>query len=95
MYKVLGFCDFCDEFKGSSYENNFTYEGKKALYDYLTDDEMGDGNELDIVALCCEFTEYANLEELQKDYDIESMEELEEKTTVIMINDTSFIIQDF
>jgi hypothetical protein len=51
-------------------ENNFTYEGLGALYDYLTDIEeaIGEEIELDVIALCCEFTEYENWDEFKKDY---------------------------
>lgn len=96
----LSFCEFCDEFS-EQYKNNFSYDGKRVLYDYLEDREQETGEEydLDTVALCCEFTEYENLAECQKDYpDIESIEDLEEKTLVIRINsdtDKSFIIAQF
>lgn len=97
MYKSISEFDFVDAFAKSDRDENFSYEGKKALFEYLEqyEEDTGEKIELDIIALCCEYSEYKNLEELQKDYDIESMEELEEKTVVIMINDTSFIIQDF
>ena len=56
----------------------------------------GEEVELDVIALCCEYTEYENLEELQENYtDIDSMEKLEDRTTVIKIDDDRFIIQDF
>lgn len=40
--------------------DNFSFKGKKALFDYLEQYEEGTGQEieLDIVALCCEYTEY-------------------------------------
>ncbi len=97
MYKSISEFDFVDAFAKLDRDENFSYEGKKALFSYLEqlEEDTGKKIELDIIALCCEYSEYKNLEELQKDYDIESMEELEEKTTVIMINDESFIIQEF
>lgn len=56
--------------------DNFSYEGLELLYDYLTDfstDTAGD-IELDVIALCCDyseytladwFAEYANQEEVE------------------------------
>jgi len=51
-------------------ENNFSYAGKKALFDYLEEYEevTGEEIELDVIALCCEYTEYENVEEFIKAY---------------------------
>ena len=91
---------FIDSFQGG-YENNFSYEGKKALYEYLTQLEYDCDIELklDPIAFCCEYSEYENLEEFQADYgeEYESIEDIQSNapTTVIMIDDESFIIQSF
>lgn len=94
----ISFSEFCDSFS-EQYQNNFSYEGKRALFDYLEnlEEETGEEIELDPIAFCCEYSEYENLEELQNTYnDIESMEDLEEHTTVIRIEGTDkFIIQDY
>jgi len=93
----ISFSEFCDSFSGS-YEKNFSYEGKRALFDYLEDyeEQTGEEIELDAIALCCEYTEYKNLKELKRSYnDIKTIEDLEDKTMVIKINDDSFIIQDY
>jgi hypothetical protein len=74
--------------------NNFSRAGREALYDYLDDDE---NYELDVIAICCEFSEYENLAEFQKNYGIEyeTIDDIENKTMVIKIDDESFIIQQF
>ena len=106
MKKTINFQDFTDAFKNMSRENQFSYEGKRALFDYIEDfeQETGEECELDVIALCCEFSEYKNLSELQENYpDVKDLEDLEEKTQVIFIDDRSeveggsgrFIIQDF
>ena len=43
--------------------DNFSYEGTKALFDYLEDleDSIGEKIEFDPIALCCEYNEYDNL----------------------------------
>jgi len=77
----------------------FTYEGKRALYDWLEMlvDETGQEIELDVIALCCEFTEYESMKDLQNEYpDVETMEELENNTVVLPIEGTDgFIIQNY
>jgi len=89
MKKTINFSQFCDGFP-ESYKDNFSYEGKKALYDYFDsyEEETGETIEYDPVAFCCEFTEYEDLKELQKDYaDIKDIEDLRDNTQVIMIDD--------
>ncbi len=98
MKQTVNFSEFCDRFRDMNRNENFTYDGKRALFDYLEEYEESTGEEveLDIIALCCEYTEYENLKELQENYsDIESIEELRDHTTVIMIDDDRFIIQDY
>jgi len=94
----VNFSMFLDSFS-DTYRHNFTYEGKRALFDYLEQlsEDLGEDIELDIIALCCDYTEYENLEELQRNYsNIETMEDLENKTQVIRFNDSdAFIIQKF
>ena len=69
--------------------NNFTDWGQDALYNYLIEIENDcDGMEieLDVIALCCSYTEYGSFHEFNQDYpDINSMKELQENTTVIGI----------
>jgi hypothetical protein len=98
MIKTVSFGEFCDTFS-DTYKNNFSYQGKRALYDYLNEyeEETETPYELDTVSLCCDYTEYANLKEMTQDYsNIKTMEELRDNTQVIEIPDTEgFIIQQF
>jgi hypothetical protein len=98
MISTVSFNDFCDSF-GGSYKDNFSYEGKRALFDYLEEYEESTGEqmELDPIAFCCDFTEYKNMKELKDNYsDIKDMDDLKDHTTVIEIEGTDrFIIQDF
>ena len=99
MIQTITSSDFTSAFHKMGRGNNFTYEGLNALYDYLEDlgDDIGEQIELDVIAFCCEYAEYESLEEFQEDYseDYQSIEEIEHATQVIMIDDTSFIIQQF
>ena len=102
LVKTVTFNDFVDEFKNFNREDHFSYEGKKALFEYLNElsEDIGEPIELDVIGLCCEFTEYSCLEEFNDAYgytigDIEDIEDIEDYTTVIKIDNESFIIQDF
>ena len=99
MIRTINQYDFIDAFRKMGREESFSYNGLVALYEYLEmlEDDLGQEIELDVIALCCEYTEYDNLEEFQADYgdEYETIEDIQNATTVIMIDDDSFIIQQF
>ena len=96
--QTMNFDQFLKEWPETRKEQ-FSYEGKKALFDYLEQlsEDTGEDIEFDPIAICCEYTEYKNLKELQADYnDIKTMDELKEKTTILDLdNNKGFIIQQF
>lgn len=101
MKQTVNFSQFCDAF--DIRKENFTYAGKKALFEYLEqyEEDTGEEIELDIIALCCEYTEYENIEAFREDYskgvqeEYLTIEDIEDKTQVIKINDDKFIIKSF
>ena len=81
-------------------KHGFSYEGTKALFEHLTmfEEDCDQKIELDVIAICCDFSEYENLKEFQNDYgdEYESLEDIENTTTLIKIDDEEgFIIQQF
>ena len=98
MKMTLSFSQFCDNWPESR-KNQFSYDGLKSLYDYLIQYEEDTGKELDldVIALCCDYTEYKNFQELKSNYlDVKTLEELSEKTSVIPVENTKgFIIQNY
>ena len=99
MIQTINFSQFCDAFSEDR-KNTYTYEGKRALFDYLEqyEEETGTPVELDIFALCCDYTEYDNLKDLQDQAypDIKNMDDLRDHTQVIEIEGSErFIIQNF
>ncbi len=99
LVKTISFNDFLEEFRRYGREDQFSDEGKKAIYDYLNDlsEDTGEHIELDIISICCDFTEYNTVKEFNRDYgeDIEDIEDIRDFTTVITIDKDSFIIQNF
>ena len=90
---------FLREFEEYNREDNFSYAGTSALFDWLEElsVETGDPYELDVIALCCEFTEYSDLSEIKDVYFstvLDSIEDLYDHTIVIEF-DGGIIIQDF
>lgn len=88
-----------DRFKAYGRQDNFSYDGLRALHAYLEEMAESDGKpiELDVVALCCEYAEYENLAAFQKEYsdEYESIEDIEDITAVIRIDDERFIVGAF
>ena len=81
--------------------DNFSYEGQKALYEYLEDlsEDIGTPIELDVIAISCEYSEYESFEAFKEDYSyniFEDVESLRDYTTVIEIENTGrLIIRNF
>ena len=97
MKKNVDMYEFRKTFKEYRREDQFSYEGLGALYDYITDmeDELGYEVVLDVIELCCNYTEYDSLKAIQEDYkDIKSFEDLEDRTQTIEFNG-GIIIEQF
>ena len=100
MKEQIGFCQFCDRFRDMGRNEQFSYDGKKALFEYLEalEEDLDEEIDLDVIALCCEYTEYESIKEYQEDYgdDYKNLDSIEQVTTVIRIEGKdSFIIQQF
>ena len=79
--------------------NDISYDGAIALFEYLEEleDSTGEEIEFDSVAIRCDWAEYENLDAVLSEYDnIKTLEELQDNTTVILIEDSDrLIIQQF
>lgn len=89
--------------------NNFSYEGLSVLFQYLEDmdRERQEEMELDVIAICCEWSEYT-FEEFLQEYDIETIEDedeealkerieeyLRDRTIIVGFTDNSVVFADF
>ena len=97
MKQSVNIYDFEREFKRFE-RNNFSWDGLKALFEYLEEYEEGTGEEieLDVIALCCEYAEYDSLKEYNDDYGTKygEIDLIQDDTTLIKIEGTErFIIQ--
>jgi len=98
MKQSVNMYDFERAFKNFE-RDNFSYDGLKALFEYLEEYEEGTGEEveLDVIALCCEYMEYDSLKEYNDDYGTKysEIDAIQDDTTLIKIDDNSFIIQQY
>ncbi len=98
IYQRLDESYFVERFTECNRESQFSRAGRRALFEYLENysEDIGGIVEMDVIALCCEYTEYKNIAEFNQDYgtEYESMDDIEE-AQVIKIGGESFIIQQF
>lgn len=95
MYIDVNFCAFQDAFTHSDRNENFTYDALRALFDYLEEFEQSTGEklELDVIALCCEYSEMSDCE-FRQAYDIDPERELLECDYVIAkLDNGHYLIQ--
>jgi len=95
MKQTINFYQFRDAFKNLR-PNNFTYEGLIALFDWFEEYEASTDTEidLDVIAICCDYTQ-STVKEALEYYELNSLEELEEQTIVIPVNDKEVIYLNY
>lgn len=95
MKQTISKGQFIDQFKTIRPEN-FTYEGLDSLFDYFEqlEEDTGQEIELDVIGICCDYSEYGSVEECLSDYDLGDINELHDNTTVIELS-SGVIIQSF
>lgn len=108
MKTTITFYSFCDAFKSFNRDNAFSYDGKRALFDYLEEVEQSTGEEieLDVIELCCEYNEN-HIDDIINSYriDVEGMDDdekleavrdyLQDNTCLIGETSTGFIYAAF
>lgn len=109
IIQTVQFNDFQDAFRACDRMDNFTRQGMKILFDYIeeTSNDTGKNIELDVTALCCDYSE-ANAGDIISDYNLEfddNMDEeelnniarsyLEENTSIIGETATGFVYTNF
>lgn len=101
MIKTITEWDFVNSFDEMNRSENFSVAGRKALFELL--EEVNPDSELDVIAICVEFSEYKDLEELKNDYpydeDLEDDDDIlnyyREKTMVLELANGGLVIQAY
>jgi len=100
--------DFIQAFRNYGRQDQFTSAGLRALFEYLEqyEEDTGEELELDVIALCCDFSEH-DLEDLGREYgyllDGDEMPDtiatwasfLQDHTQVIPVDDEHLIVLGF
>ena len=99
IIQTLNEHDFRQAFIDYNRGEQFTYNALTALFEWLEEfaEDTGTPYELDVIALCCEFTEYSDLAEVQANYSctqLDTIDDLQDQTFAIEF-DGGIIIADF
>ena len=93
IYQEVTESQFRDAFHNMGRADSWSYQGLGALYAYLVErsNDLGNGyDRLDVIAIDCEFSEYACIDEFHESYDSEDHPDIE-----TIPNSSSFIISEF
>lgn len=82
MFHRVTFSTFCDSFRNLDRQDQFTYAGKRILFDYLEqyEEDTGEAIELDVIALCCDYVELTHAEVI-RDYNLFDLFPVEDDLT--------------
>jgi hypothetical protein len=93
MYQTITNSDFHKAFHDTGREDNFSYEGRNMLFEYLN--ENYPDMELDVIVLCCEFDE-SDWQTIADDYsiDLSDCEDDEERFNTVhhYLEDNTIVI---
>ena len=101
MKQIINSYDFHRAFE-TLRPNNFSYDALETLFNWFEDYEEGSGEEieLDVIAICCDWTE-STLDEINQDYgrdyeDIdEALEALNDETIALLGSDDTIVYMAF
>ena len=100
MKQSVDFIVFHRAFVLMGRREQFSYSGLRALFNYLEEYEQDTGEEieLDVISLCCDYVELDE-DETREQYNIPDDEDwqefLRDQTTVIDVDDSRVIIQQY
>ena len=80
MKQTVSEWDFIEAFRQAGRGEQFTIEGLSALFKEFEDfeDSTGEEIELDVIAICCDYTEYSNFAEFNSNYNLLDDDEIAE-----------------
>lgn len=97
MKQTVNKSDFIDQFRVMDRLDNFSYEARGLLFDYLEEMEESSGEEMemDVIAVCCDFSEDTP-ESIADNYgiDISECEDEDEVKEAVLdyLNDETMVV---
>jgi len=111
IVNTLNLYEFVDAFRDMG-RDYFSWEGYEILFDYYNDlsEAAGQPFEMDVIAICCDWTEYDDFKSIYQDYDLgltqeededdedfedRCFEELQNHTTAYKLDNGHFLVMPF
>ena len=97
IVKINSVDEFAAEFaQWPQRKSHFSRPALRALYEYYDglSNDIGEDIELDVVGMCCEWSEYKDIEAVKEDYEIKDLSDLQNSTTVIVFPG-GLLVQEF
>lgn len=97
MKQTINKSGFIDQFRVMDRLENFSYEARELLFDYLEqyEEDTGEELEMDVIAVCCDYSEDSP-EDIASNYDIdiEGIEDEDEIKDVVLdyLNDNTQVV---
>ncbi len=95
MKQTVNKNDFMHAFHAYNRYEQFGYDALTVLFDYYEEleSDIGEELELDVIAICCDWSVYT-AEEIQQEWDID-VDELRDNTIVLDVGDGRFLVHGF
>lgn len=79
IYQHIDFNSFQNAFDRYGRSAQFSAKGLELLFNYIEElsNDMGEGMELDVIGLCCQYSDYT-LDDFLDDYNIDGIDSTEE-----------------
>lgn len=96
MKKTINNCEFVEMFDKCGRSGNFSRLGRRKLAEYFEqlEEDLGQDIEVDVIAICCDYSEI-EIKDIERETGCENLEDLQDNTTVIEVDDETIIYQNF
>lgn len=96
MKKTINNYEFIKMFDDYGRSDNFSRLGRRKLAEYFEqlEEDLGQDIEVDVIAICCDYSEI-EIKDIKRETGCENLEDLQDNTTVIKVDDETIIYQNF
>jgi hypothetical protein len=95
LVEYVNFSRFADRFHSMGRGDQFSYAGLRVLFDYL--EEIADCSpepiELDVIAICCDFTEYSSIADAMAELGDSETEGMAESEALAWLSDNYRVLE--